>query len=49
MIASSPSPGGKGIVRTDDGGSPMTTDDVIELYVMREVLEGLASRLAARR
>jgi DNA-binding GntR family transcriptional regulator len=29
--------------------SPMTTEDVIELYVMREVLEGLASRLAARR
>jgi DNA-binding GntR family transcriptional regulator len=29
--------------------SPMTGEDVIELYVMREVLEGLASRLAARR
>ncbi|HUN36394.1 MAG TPA: GntR family transcriptional regulator [Trebonia sp.] len=29
--------------------SPMTSEDVIELYVMREVLEGLASRLAARR
>jgi DNA-binding GntR family transcriptional regulator len=29
--------------------SPMTTEDVIELYVMRESLEGLASRLAARR
>lgn len=29
--------------------SPMTSDDVIELYVMREALEGLASRLAARR
>jgi DNA-binding GntR family transcriptional regulator len=29
--------------------SPMTTDDVIELYAMREVLEGLASRLSARR
>jgi DNA-binding GntR family transcriptional regulator len=29
--------------------SPMTGEDVIELYVMRQVLEGLASRLAARR
>jgi DNA-binding GntR family transcriptional regulator len=29
--------------------SQMTSEDVIELYVMREVLEGLASRLAARR
>jgi DNA-binding GntR family transcriptional regulator len=29
--------------------SPMTSEDIIELYVMREVLEGLASRLAARR
>jgi DNA-binding GntR family transcriptional regulator len=29
--------------------SPMTSEDVIELYAMREVLEGLASRLAARR
>jgi DNA-binding GntR family transcriptional regulator len=29
--------------------SPMTSEDVIELYVMRGVLEGLASRLAARR
>lgn len=29
--------------------SPMTSDDILELYVMRESLEGLASRLAARR
>jgi DNA-binding GntR family transcriptional regulator len=38
-------------INTNQGAvvSPMTTEDVIELYVMREVLEGLASRLAARR
>lgn len=29
--------------------TPMTSDDVIELYVMRETLESLAARLAARR
>lgn len=29
--------------------SPMTSDDVLELYVVREALEGLAARLAARR
>jgi DNA-binding GntR family transcriptional regulator len=29
--------------------SPMTSDDILELYVMRGALEGLASRLAARR
>jgi DNA-binding GntR family transcriptional regulator len=29
--------------------APMTSDDVIELYVMREALEALAARLAARR
>ena len=29
--------------------SPMTAEDVIELYVMREVLEGLAARRAAQR
>jgi DNA-binding GntR family transcriptional regulator len=29
--------------------APMTSDDIIELYVMREALEMLASRLAARR
>jgi DNA-binding GntR family transcriptional regulator len=29
--------------------SPMTSDDVLELYVVRETLEGLAARLAARR
>jgi DNA-binding GntR family transcriptional regulator len=29
--------------------SAMTSDDVLELYVMREVLESLAARLAARR
>ncbi len=29
--------------------SAMTSDDVIELYVMRSTLEGLAARLAARR
>lgn len=29
--------------------SPMTSEDVLELYVMRGVLEGLAARLAARR
>jgi DNA-binding GntR family transcriptional regulator len=29
--------------------SPMTSDDVIELYVVREALEALATRLAARR
>jgi DNA-binding GntR family transcriptional regulator len=29
--------------------SPMTSDDVLELYVMREALEALAARLAARR
>jgi DNA-binding GntR family transcriptional regulator len=29
--------------------SPMTSDDILELYVMREALEGLASKLAARR
>ncbi|HKE64485.1 MAG TPA: GntR family transcriptional regulator [Micromonosporaceae bacterium] len=29
--------------------SAMTSDDVLELYVMREVLEALAARLAARR
>jgi DNA-binding GntR family transcriptional regulator len=28
--------------------SAMTSDDVLELYVVREVLEGLAARLAAR-
>jgi DNA-binding GntR family transcriptional regulator len=28
---------------------PLTTDDIIELYAVREVLEGLAARLAARR
>lgn len=29
--------------------SPMTSEDVLELYVTRGVLEGLAARLAARR
>jgi DNA-binding GntR family transcriptional regulator len=29
--------------------SPMTSDDILELYVMREALEALASKLAARR
>jgi DNA-binding GntR family transcriptional regulator len=29
--------------------SPMTSDDILELYVMREALEALAARLAARR
>jgi DNA-binding GntR family transcriptional regulator len=29
--------------------SPMTSDDILELYVLRESLEGLAARLAARR
>jgi DNA-binding GntR family transcriptional regulator len=29
--------------------APMTTDDIIELYVMRETLEMLAAKLAARR
>lgn len=29
--------------------SPTTSDDILELYVMREVLEALAARLAARR
>jgi DNA-binding GntR family transcriptional regulator len=29
--------------------SPMTSDDLLELYVMREALEALAARLAARR
>jgi DNA-binding GntR family transcriptional regulator len=29
--------------------SPMTSDDVLELYVMREALEALAAKLAARR
>ncbi|HVQ95662.1 MAG TPA: GntR family transcriptional regulator [Mycobacteriales bacterium] len=29
--------------------SPMTSDDVLELYAVRESLEGLAARLAARR
>jgi DNA-binding GntR family transcriptional regulator len=29
--------------------SPMTSDDILELYATREVLEGLAARLAARR
>jgi DNA-binding GntR family transcriptional regulator len=29
--------------------TPMTSDDVLELYAMRETLETLASRLAARR
>ncbi|HEX5115561.1 MAG TPA: GntR family transcriptional regulator [Pseudonocardiaceae bacterium] len=29
--------------------SPMTSDDVLELYVMREALEALATRLATRR
>lgn len=29
--------------------TPMTSDDVLELYVMREALEALAARLAARR
>jgi DNA-binding GntR family transcriptional regulator len=29
--------------------APLTTDDILELYAVREVLEGLASRLAARR
>jgi DNA-binding GntR family transcriptional regulator len=29
--------------------APMTSDDVLELYAVREVLEGLAARLAARR
>jgi DNA-binding GntR family transcriptional regulator len=29
--------------------SPTTSDDILELYVMREVLEMLAARLAARR
>jgi DNA-binding GntR family transcriptional regulator len=38
-------------IKTNQGAvvSPMTSDDVIELYVVREVLEALASRLAARR
>ncbi|MGE5156363.1 MAG: GntR family transcriptional regulator [Betaproteobacteria bacterium] len=29
--------------------APMTSDDILELYAIREVLEGLAARLAARR
>jgi DNA-binding GntR family transcriptional regulator len=29
--------------------TPMTSDDILELYVMRESLEGLATRLAAKR
>jgi DNA-binding GntR family transcriptional regulator len=29
--------------------APMTSDDVLELYVMREALEALSARLAARR
>jgi DNA-binding GntR family transcriptional regulator len=29
--------------------SPMTSDDILELYVMREALEGLAAKLSARR
>jgi DNA-binding GntR family transcriptional regulator len=29
--------------------APMTSDDILELYVMREALEVLAARLAARR
>jgi DNA-binding GntR family transcriptional regulator len=38
-------------IKTNQGAvvSPMTSDDIIELYVMREALEGLATRLAARR
>jgi DNA-binding GntR family transcriptional regulator len=38
-------------IKTNQGAvvSPMTSDDVIELYVVREALEGLATRLAARR
>ncbi len=38
-------------IKTNQGAvvSPMTSDDVIELYAVREVLEALASRLAARR
>jgi DNA-binding GntR family transcriptional regulator len=29
--------------------APMTSDDILELYVMREALEALAAKLAARR
>jgi DNA-binding GntR family transcriptional regulator len=39
------------IINANQGAlvSPMTSDDVLELYVVRESLEGLAARLAARR
>ena len=39
------------IINANQGAtvSPTTSDDILELYVMREVLEMLAARLAARR